>query len=211
MGLNVHLYHSQQCSEFYTAAAAALKSASTIPQNPTETVPSKTLLDPITDLPTPWSNFQGTQDTSAPWTSLPCKAKDVPLPWTTTPSPSVPSVAGTSTEKQRPSRFANLDDSYNSEDGGLGDLGELSNETPTGYRVETHPTAGKVFGKARTTLEDIDFDSPKERKDNMYHPFISSDDFEVAAWLSQSGASMAYIDKFLKLPFVRLDYLYSVT
>ncbi|KLO14986.1 hypothetical protein SCHPADRAFT_825462, partial [Schizopora paradoxa] len=34
------------------------------------------------------------------------------------------------------------------------------------------------------------------------YPFLNSDDFSVGAWLSESGASMATIDRFLKLPFV---------
>ena len=71
-------------------------------------------------------------------------------------------------------------------------------------RTEVHPTAGEVFGKGRTILEDIDEDKfSEERKKNIYFPFTDSDDLEVAAWLSHSGASMAHIDKFLKLPFVR--------
>ncbi len=69
--------------------------------------------------------------------------------------------------------------------------------------TEFHPTAGKTFGKGRTIMQEIDEDdSTPETKDNIYHPFTSKQDFEMAAWLSRSNVTMSQIDDFLKLPYV---------
>ncbi len=72
--------------------------------------------------------------------------------------------------------------------------------------VETYPGAVKVFGKGIDTLQDVDnMDMyAEERKKNIFHPFKDADDFAMAAWLNESGASMAYIDEFLKLPMVNI-------
>ncbi len=70
------------------------------------------------------------------------------------------------------------------------------------------PGAGKTFGKGFNILENIDNTDmyPEERKTNIYHPFKSLDDFKMAAWLIESGASMAHIDGFLKLPMVNSSF-----
>ncbi len=41
-----------------------------------------------------------------------------------------------------------------------------------------------------------------ENECGLFYPFKSVEDFTLAAWLSNSGASMSSIDKFLQLPFV---------
>lgn len=72
-------------------------------------------------------------------------------------------------------------------------------------RVDSFPGAAKVFTqlKGKTILEDIkEARADAEERNGIYYPFSNSDDFTVAAWLSGSGASMATIDRFLKLPFV---------
>ncbi len=52
-------------------------------------------------------------------------------------------------------------------------------------------------------MQEIDEDdSTPETKDNIYHPFTSKQDFEMAAWLSRSNVTMSQIDDFLKLPYV---------
>ena len=42
----------------------------------------------------------------------------------------------------------------------------------------------------------------KERAQNLYYPFASRDDCEVAYWLLNSGLSMLAINKFLSLKLV---------
>ncbi len=70
--------------------------------------------------------------------------------------------------------------------------------------TDFHPTAGKTYGKGRTVLQDID-DKDKyktERRSNVYFLFMSRQDFEMGAWLSQSNASSSQIDDFLRLSYV---------
>ncbi len=66
--------------------------------------------------------------------------------------------------------------------------------------IDEHPNAGYAFGSGQTILDQIREDP--QRQENMFHPFRDSDDFEMGAWLIQSGISMAEIDNFLKLPWV---------
>ena len=76
--------------------------------------------------------------------------------------------------------------------------------TGSGPYVERHPSPGSTFGRGDTILDDIDKSDQfaKQRQENVYYPFLSKEDWEVAAWLIQSGLSMSEIDKFLKLVFV---------
>lgn len=72
------------------------------------------------------------------------------------------------------------------------------------HRTDTFPEAGKIQGQGRTILEQIKEDRKElEKECGLYYPFANADDFAMAGWLANSGASMANIDKFLKLPFVR--------
>ncbi len=74
---------------------------------------------------------------------------------------------------------------------------------PSGHCTDEHPHAGANFGDGQHILEKISLDEfVKQRKENLYYPFANKDDWEVAAWLSKSGLSMADIDSFLKLAFV---------
>ncbi len=181
-GLNVHLRRSPRCADWYKDL-----------ENNNDST-----LDPS-------QNAQTVQNFEQHHTLLP----ESPVPWSSVPKPK------NNTPNQYPGiRFAHAGDAEDTTmgngDGGLGDVGNAStslgdriNAQPNpAYRVEKHPTAGEVFGKARTILEEIDHNASEEWKKNMYHPFSSSEDFEVGAWLSQSGVPMTHIDKFLKLPYV---------
>jgi hypothetical protein len=55
---------------------------------------------------------------------------------------------------------------------------------------------------------DLD-DFADQRKENLYYPFASKEDWELAAFLLRSGMSMALIDDFLKLQIVSLFALVS--
>lgn len=79
-----------------------------------------------------------------------------------------------------------------------------STDPPIEPFVEFHPTAADTYGRGKTTLDDVcDSDQfAEQRKGNMFHPFVSEEDWGVAAWLIESGLSMGEIDKFLKLTFV---------
>ncbi len=66
-----------------------------------------------------------------------------------------------------------------------------------------------MYGKGIDTLQDVDnMDMyAEERKKNIFYPFKDADDFAMAAWLNESGASTAYIDEFLKLPMVGCNFV----
>ncbi len=64
------------------------------------------------------------------------------------------------------------------------------------------------MARGRTILQEIDDKDNygMEREKNVYFSFMSRQDFEMGAWLSQSNASMSQIDAFLKLSYVRLFF-----
>lgn len=66
---------------------------------------------------------------------------------------------------------------------------------------EVFPNAGKVHQNVRTTLATL-FDERQELNDNLYYPFSSQTDWELAAWLHESGLPTEKIDGFLKLKYV---------
>ncbi len=104
------------------------------------------------------------------------------------------------------------------DNGGLGDVDGTpsspspSNGVPSPSKIytESHPSAGKIYGKGRTIMEEIDDKEAgnSERKNNIFYPFVSRMDFEMGAWLSQSNVSMSQIDDFLKLDYVCFLLLY---
>lgn len=69
---------------------------------------------------------------------------------------------------------------------------------------ETYPGAAQEYGEGFDTLQGVENHDmyPEERKTNLYYPFLDADDFAMAAWLNESGASMSHIDEFLKMPMV---------
>jgi len=85
---------------------------------------------------------------------------------------------------------------------GQQDLGFVDNEEGSAYREE-YPTAARVWGKGETFMEKFNQDRfAHEREKNMYYPFASKDDWEMASFLLRSGLSMALIDDFLSLQLV---------
>lgn len=68
--------------------------------------------------------------------------------------------------------------------------------------TEHHPSAGKVYG-SRDMSFDAEIHSQHERGGgNIYYPFANDVDFELGAWLSDSGLSRSKIDAFLALKYV---------
>lgn len=74
--------------------------------------------------------------------------------------------------------------------------------------VETYPGAAKIHGTGPTFMQSFNADTyAKEREQNLYYPFASKDEWEVASFLTQSNLSMSAIDTFLALNLVSL-YMY---
>ena len=69
---------------------------------------------------------------------------------------------------------------------------------------ETYPGAGAYYSQDGLTFLDLfDADEYAEcRKDNLFYPFASKEEWEVANFLLRSSLSMAAVDEFLNLPMV---------
>lgn len=72
--------------------------------------------------------------------------------------------------------------------------------------VEVYEGAGTCYaGDGVTFLDLFDADEYAEcRKENLFYPFASKEEWEVADFLLRSPLSMAAINQFLELPMVRL-------
>jgi len=71
------------------------------------------------------------------------------------------------------------------------------------YHVEVFPNASQVYGQGDTFMDLFDADVYAEkRKDNIYYPFMSRHEWEIASFLLRLSLSMSAIDKFLELELV---------
>jgi hypothetical protein len=84
-----------------------------------------------------------------------------------------------------------------------------SEESGSTYREEFVNVA-HAWEARNTFMGNFDLDDfAEERKKNLYYPFASKEEWEIAAFLLRSGMSMALIDDFLKLQFVSSISLFS--
>jgi hypothetical protein len=80
--------------------------------------------------------------------------------------------------------------------------GSLSDVTGSMHREE-FADAAHDWGAGETFMGKFDLDDfADQRQKNLYYPFASKEDWEMAAFLLRSGMSMALIDDFLKLQLV---------
>ena len=65
---------------------------------------------------------------------------------------------------------------------------------------DTFPGAVKIFASGVTFMDRFDANQLSNfHSTNLYYPFASCEEWELAAWLLRSGLSMRAIDAFLKL------------
>ena len=70
------------------------------------------------------------------------------------------------------------------------------------------PGAGRTYGTGQTFMNLFDADQYAHyRTHNVYYPFASKDEWQLASWLLQLNLSMPAIDEFLHLDLVSLIYL----
>lgn len=76
------------------------------------------------------------------------------------------------------------------------------------YYKETHPNSSWIqHGKGETFMDKFDKDKhAAKRSSNLYYPFSTRSEWELAAFLLRSNLSMASIDEFLKLDLVRFHF-----
>lgn len=114
-------------------------------------------------------------------------------------------------QSQRPSPFS-------SDDGN--DTVQPTNQEPMdvdldpsiavdGPFVEEYEGAAKEHGTGETFMSEFGRDEhAAKRVENLYYPFTSKDEWEVAAFLLRSDLSMASIDSFLSLKPVSSHHSY---
>jgi len=84
------------------------------------------------------------------------------------------------------------------------DLDDI-NAQPEPFYVERYPGAACTTGKGPTFMELFDIDQfATKRTKNLYYPFASEEEWDLATFLVKSKLSMTAIDKFLKLQLVSL-------
>lgn len=90
----------------------------------------------------------------------------------------------------------------------LEDPGGMDVEDPPvdehNFFIEKFPGAAEIFGASATFMDRFDQDPySMERTDNIFYPFASRSEWELASYLLRSNLSMASLDKYLSLTLVR--------
>jgi hypothetical protein len=84
----------------------------------------------------------------------------------------------------------------------------LDHDTIPLYHTELFPGSSESFGKGKTYVDLFDDDEYAEnRRTNLYYPFASQPEWELASYLLKSGLSMVAVDEFLKLQMVSAGVL----
>ena len=93
------------------------------------------------------------------------------------------------------------------------DIHDMLNDTqesdlqPTGTtspeNIENFPGASQSYPSGKTFMDQFFSDKHSElHQENLFYPFASQEDWQVASWLLRSRLSMAAIDSFLSLDLV---------
>ena len=76
---------------------------------------------------------------------------------------------------------------------------------PSPFHTEFYRGAALIVGQGQTFMDIFDKDQyAANRKENIYYPFKSQSEWELASFLLKSDLSMAATDEFLKLQSVSL-------
>ena len=71
------------------------------------------------------------------------------------------------------------------------------------YHTEVYPGAARTYRKGSTFMDEFgDDEHAATREDNLYYPWASRPEWELASFLLHSSLSMATIDQFLSLDLV---------
>ena len=83
---------------------------------------------------------------------------------------------------------------------------EDQNYPPTQATVDTHPNIPSMYPGGMTFMDQFFSDEySRFQQENIYYPFTSESDWQLASWLLCSRLSMAAIDTFLSLKLVCLS------
>lgn len=74
--------------------------------------------------------------------------------------------------------------------------------------TEEYEGAAQTYGTGTTFMDHFDHDQyASERINNLYYPFATREEWEMASFLLRSDLSMADINKFLSLALVSFDFM----
>jgi hypothetical protein len=115
-------------------------------------------------------------------------------------------------QSQRPSP-PSLDDGNNSVQPANQEPMDIDPDPPIavddGPFVEEYEGAAKEYGAGVTFMSEFGRDQhAAKRVENLYYPFASKDELELASFLLRSNLSMASIDSFLSLKLVSAHHSY---
>jgi hypothetical protein len=80
------------------------------------------------------------------------------------------------------------------------------------FNTEFFYGSSKVFGSGETYMDIFDEDQYADaRQTNLYYPFASQPEWELASFLLKSDLSRVAIDQFLKLQFVSTTHLIELS
>lgn len=75
------------------------------------------------------------------------------------------------------------------------------------YYTEVYPGAAQTYGKGPTFMDIFDGDEyAAMREENLYYPWASQPEWELASFLLRSSLSMVAMDQFLSLKIVNLAF-----
>lgn len=87
------------------------------------------------------------------------------------------------------------------------DLGFVPSVDAQPSTMEFFPTAAKVYGRGSTFMDEFHQDKhSQDRLDNMFYPFSSKDEWELASWLARADLSVGLMDDFFSLQLVRIHF-----
>ena len=82
---------------------------------------------------------------------------------------------------------------------------------PNAMTKDRFPGAARTFGKGQTFLDKFNTDKfGHYRQENIYYPFASRLEWQLALWLLRSGISMSATDAFLSLEIVSFPLNFGV-
>ena len=103
--------------------------------------------------------------------------------------------------ESEPERAMDIDDAFMEHE----DLLVWNGAGHHGHVIQEYDGAAKGYGAGMTFMQQFESDQfSEERKQNLYYPFASRSEWELAAFLLRSGLSMAAVDTFLSLTLVRI-------
>ena len=90
------------------------------------------------------------------------------------------------------------------------DLESLPVADTNSLTTEVYTTAAKVYGCGSTFMDIFHMDQYSwDHLDNVFYPFASKQDWELASWLTHANLSIRLIDDFFSLQLVCVPFIFN--